>query len=227
MNCYSLYPYFTKRQSGTFNLTQAEKRCIELCYAFKNRRDVRAIYGGVCRSFDELNNHLKSRFSELDILRQDNVLMLPVPSSSNTRSITDKPWPAEDFIKNFTSSSAKTWLYRTETIRKSSEKNENRSLNARDNDRTWQVHAETMSFEPEGPLPDYICLVDDLVTFGGTLLGAREAILEHGYKGEIFAITMGYTWSQDLHRELQHPTFHLEKACDRKRYRTFTGVWTV
>lgn len=223
MKCYSLYPYFTRWHS---ELSRFEKRSRELSFAFKNHRSVKAKYGGPERSFEQLVAHFRHRFSEVEDI-DSGTLFVPVPSSRKTEASALEEWSAYDLASALNEGQRQSLVLRTESLRKSSETASHPSVDGRSNDRRWETQSNTMAFEWNDPEATRICLVDDSITFGATLLGAREAVTRAGFKGEVFAITPFYTWSAELPRPALSLTFQLSKKRTGRSYRSFTGIWSA
>lgn len=223
MKCYALLPYVTKR---TEDASIREKRCRELVYAFKNLRGARKCYRGPSRSYEDILGYLESQFRSLPGV-SSRTLYVPVPSSRATDETALLKWPAFDLASKLNGGICKVYLRRTKSIQKSSRTDdEDLDPDLEPNDRSLDVHARTLEFPFSIDAQwNKVCLVDDCVTYGGTLLGAEKAIRKAGFNGDIIGATAAFTVSKDMERDRTNAAFYLKEGGGPKKYRTPEGWW--
>lgn len=224
MNCYSYFSYFTNRQREILSLTQEEEQYRRICFAVKNGNYLYKTDSYCGCEYEQLIQHVKDEFRGVPEIEKGTVFV-PVPSSDMTTDPLPSAWPSYDLATALNGEKIDLYVRRTVKVKKSSRAPGYESSSGLENNRTWEFHAGTMAIDPPDEWPKSICLVDDLLTFGGTLLGAMAAVRDAGFQGEIFAIAVGYTWSSELPRETRGLRFSLDGNRGKKRYRQYEGSW--
>lgn len=218
MLCYSLFPYsYTTRSWRNVKLTPYELRAREMVFAFRNRRDVRDKFKGPARQYRYLVDHMAWTLASI-IHDSDQTLFVPVPSSMRTHPHPPERWPALDLASALNGIPLDARVHRIQAIDRSLPSPEQTSVH---NDRSWHYQVPTLRAEAIPQHVPHICLVDDILGGGGTLLAAAHAVRSTGYKGTISGATCGYAAGEDVPTNSHSVVFRLDENSLPGFYRRF------